>query len=301
MVSDIAKQNNRHVVLLGKSLLKMVEISKICGYLPAKYEYYKTTDMMNLDPKKTIVICTGSQGEKGSGLFRLAYHAKPPFHIKSKDLIIFSSRKIPGNERDIADMQSELIKRGADIIDSRMEKVHVSGHPSKPEIERMIDLVKPKGFIPVHGQALQFYFMNKIAESKGIKNILLPFNGAFIDLQAYKIIDKVEAGILGVDGKQLINMDSQIIQTRKILGTSGAIFISVTPGKVPIICTYGVFPQNNYKNCLVSISKIVGEIVRKKYRSPGDRKDIISEIIGEVSGYVRMQFDKNPLISVHIV
>jgi mRNA degradation ribonuclease J1/J2 len=104
---------------------------------------------------------------------------------------------------------------------------------------------------------------------------------------------------LGIDGYQLIDMESQVIYTRKILSTSGTIFISVVPGYKPVICSYGLLPENNYDNFLQSVSKITLENM-KNYRVI-NRKDIVNNIINEVNAEIRQHYGKNPLVSVHIL
>jgi len=299
-ISSLAKEFNKHLVGAGSSILKMWRVAKDHGYIPKEAELYSVQDLKKLDPKKVIMVCTGSQGEKGAVLNRLAYGDRPPFILTKNDIVVFSSRKIPGNEKEIDEMQSSLIRRGVKIIDSKsFPGIHVSGHPSSQEVAQMISLVRPLAFIPVHGYAKHFDAMLTIAEKAGISRKLMPYNGAVIDLKAIKIVGNIVYGLMGVDGKQLIDMESKVMVNRNMLRDHGIINISFSNSTKPSLSNFGCIPDELFKDCIRPICDIVKESARN-LRSD-NRKAVIGNIIYMVNEFFRRKFGKNPVICVHIL
>ena len=299
IISDLARKYNRRIVVFGRSLLRMLEVAKKTGHLESSFEYMTVENMNNVDFKKTIVICTGSQGEKGSTLYRLAYGFKPPFPVKEGDLIIFSARKIPGNEKEINRMQSLFIRRKAEIFIAGPDcDIHVSGHPGQPEVNHMIDLLEPKAFIPVHGDAFRFKEMLSMALAKNITRSLMPYNGAVIDLIHMKIIHSAESGTFAMDGKRLINLESNILKTRENMAINGAVFISIDKHKI-LVNHYGITEGQDSLTFITKLKEIIFHTLSNNQNI--EYKEVINNIRQNVVGYIVEKYGKYSLVSTHLM
>lgn len=293
---DIAAANNRKVVLLGRSIEFVSALAQKEGYLKYCHNLVKPAEAKHIADSKLMIICTGSQGEKGSVLQKLANEGYfNPLNINKDDVVVFSSRVIPGNDGPIMDIKNKLIRRGVRIIDLKHSEIHVSGHPSAVELREMFSMVKPKCVIPVHGDAYHLQAAQEVALSVGIKNTLIPFNGALIDLlNGPSIIARIEMSKCGTDGYQLVGLDSNMLVTRKQMGENGAIFLVLTKdNNLRSIYTYGVLP-----NRIISDQKYI-RFIRSIIEDC--KENNILDISSVVRDSILKKFKKNPIIVTHIL
>jgi ribonuclease J len=299
-IIEIAKKYNKKVILLGKSMGRMKKVAEETGHMKLYDHIITPEELGGVDPKTVIILCTGSQAETGSVLYKLAYSFPSKLSIKAGDLIVFSARKIPGNERPIVDLQNALIRRGAEILDSsNFKRIHVSGHPSQPEVKEMIELIRPDLFIPVHGQPINFVEMKKIALSCGIKNIMILSNGDHVDLCNKTVLFRHVATKDCLDGNQVIPMDSIMLKNRAILGTDGVVFVSLYNRSGVKVSSHGVLPHDicTQKDHLLNLKKMVSTVLNENINL--ERAMLIKRISAILVDYFYITYGKQPLTFIH--
>jgi ribonuclease J len=224
-----AKKHGRKVCLVGRSLHKMVDAAQKAGYLTDIPTFIDDDTAMKLPPEEVMIISTGSQGEPRAALSRIAVDAHPFIKLDHRDVVFFSSRVIPGNERAINLLQNNLTRQGVKIITSHDEDIHVSGHPARDELKQMYKWIKPKVLIPVHGELRHMTEQANLGLSCGIPKAVVPENGSLIRLDEHNpvIMDYVTAGRLGYDGSRMVPMVSTLLSERGKLASNGAIFVSL--------------------------------------------------------------------------
>jgi len=215
-ITKAAQANGRDVVLAGRSLKRIVEASRENGYLSDMPAYLMEEDAGYLPDDKTLIICTGSQGEPRAALARIAAADHPRIELKSGDTVIFSSRVIPGNERSIGDLQAKLVRRGIQVITPRDHMIHVSGHPARDELTRMYQHVRPRIAVPVHGEFRHLNEHANLARACQVPVAVVAENGSAVRLAPGDagIIDYVPTGRLAVEGNRLLRVDSEVVKSR---------------------------------------------------------------------------------------
>ncbi len=232
-IMDVAKSLGRKVALSGRSLENVVNIGKELGYLNVPEGLLIPLDMINrYTPEQLVLITTGSQGEPMSALSRMAFSDHRKVAISPNDYVIISATPIPGNEKMVSKVVNELMKLGAEVVYEKMYDVHVSGHACQEELKLIMGLVKPKYFIPVHGEQKHLTKHAMLAESMGIdkKNIIVADVGKKVLLsdKEIKILGSVPAGRVFVDGYGVGDVGSIVLRDRKHLAQDGLIIIVVT-------------------------------------------------------------------------
>ncbi len=225
-----AQEAGRVVALAGRSLYRIVDAARESGYLSEDIEFINEKEIGNLSREDVVVLCTGCQGEPRAALTRMARGDHPNVRLVPGDTVIFSSRKIPGNESRISWVMNQLTLKKIEIITDRDIHIHVSGHPARDELKRMYELVRPQIAVPTHGEARHLHEHAKLAKSLGAKETVEAYNGAVIWLEPGEasVIGNVESGYIAIDGTSLIPTDSDIIRMRRKLRDDGAVFVSVT-------------------------------------------------------------------------
>jgi len=232
-VLDLAKKYNRKVAFSGRSMLNVTEAAHKIGELKYENSIIADVEKINKIPDKNLVIIsTGSQGEPMSALTRMASGEFNKVVIGPNDLIILSSSPIPGNERFIYRVINNLYKKGAKVIYESLQKVHVSGHACVEELKLMHRLIKPKYFIPVHGEARHLIQHKELAKKLGMMedNIIIADIGSVVEVnskQQVKLNGNVPAGSLLVDGLGIGDIDSFVLRDRKSLSENGIIVVVI--------------------------------------------------------------------------
>ena len=222
----------RKVALVGRSLENVVSISAELGYLNIPEGIVIDINMINRYPAdKLVIITTGSQGEPMSALTRMAFSDHRKVEIHPNDYVIISATPIPGNEKTVSRVVNELMKLGADVVYEKMYEVHVSGHACQEELKMIMGIVKPKYFIPVHGELKHLRKHAGLALSMGIpkENILIADNGrvAEISKKALRCTSTVPAGRVFVDGYGVGDVGSVVLRDRKHLAQDGLVIVAV--------------------------------------------------------------------------
>ncbi len=231
-VIDIAHTINRKVILNGRSIETSVNIAKNLGHINIPEGMEIDVEQINDFPDDEIVIITtGSQGEPMAALARMATGTHKQIKIKKEDTVILSSKFIPGNEKAITKIINDLYRKGADVIYEKISEIHVSGHAFQEELKLMINLTKPKYFIPIHGEYRHLVLHARLAEQVGItkKNILLNENGQVIefDENGSKVGDNVTTGRILIDGKGIGDVGRSVLKERRNLSEDGFVVVNM--------------------------------------------------------------------------
>ncbi len=229
-IIDVAESLGRKVALSGRSLENVVAVSRELGYLKVPEGILIDLDLINkYSPSELVLITTGSQGEPMSALTRMAFSDHRKVNISPNDYVIISATPIPGNEKTVSRVINELMKLGAEVVYEKMYDVHVSGHACSEELKLMLGIVKPKYFIPVHGEQKHLQKHAGLAVSMGMdrKNIVIVENGASFEIsgKSIKKAANVPAGQVFVDGLGVGDVGSIVIRDRKHLAEDGIIIV----------------------------------------------------------------------------
>ncbi len=251
-IMDIAERYNRKIAFTGRSMINVSEVAMKIGELHFNRENIVDIEKVDkLDDKEVLIMTTGSQGEPMSALTRMAAGEFKSVKIRPNDLVILSASPIPGNEKNVYNVINALYKLGADVIYDELADVHTSGHACQEELKLMHSLVKPKFFMPVHGEYRHLKTHKELAMTLGMdsRNIILPSIGMQVELGAnsMKEVGFVKAGQRLVDGMGIGDMDSNVLRERKQLAEDGICVVCVNINNVagevtsdPFIITRGV-------------------------------------------------------------
>ena len=230
-VIEAARRAGRSVCLAGRSMHKIVDAAVFTGVLQGLPDLVDESDAGSFPADKILFLCTGSQGESRAALGRIAHETHRHISLGAGDTVIFSSRVIPGNEKEIFDLQNALAEKGVRIITDRMSKepIHVSGHPARNELERMYQWVRPQIAVPVHGERRHIMEHASFARSLQVQQAVTPRNGDLIRLAPGKAetVDVVPNGRLHLDGNRLVPAGSEGLQERVAISKYGYVTASV--------------------------------------------------------------------------
>ena len=305
-----AAAHGRRVVLAGRSMERIYRAARDSGYL-ADFPPLVPEDQVGYLPRsEVLVLCTGSQGEPRSALWRIANDENPNLEIEAGDAVIFSSRVIPGNETAIFKLHNHLVRKGVDVITSDDRSVHTSGHPGREELTRMYDWVRPRIAIPVHGEARHLAAHARLARDCQVAEQIIGGNGALIRLAPGPagIVDHVRAGRLAFDGKRLLPLDSPVLRARRRMAYDGAAAVTLVIGPdglfqgAPIVTAQGLLDAELEADQFAAVAKGVTDAVRRL--SQADRCD--DGTVKEAARLaVRRAFNrmlgKKPVTDVHLV
>src|SRR3989338_11712241 len=226
-IITLSEKYGRRVSPEGFSMKTNIEISKQLGYLKArKGTLLSTREVMKYPDSKITIVATGAQGEERAVLMRIVNREHPLLHIQKGDTIIFSSSVIPGNERTVPYVKDNLYRQGANVFHYKMMDIHASGHANQDELKEMLDLVRPKFFMPIHGQVSMLVNHAMLAKENGIpeKNILVAENGQIVTLsrtQAGFEKTMVPANYIMVDGLGIGDVGEVVLRDRQNLAKDG--------------------------------------------------------------------------------
>ncbi|KAB2911910.1 MAG: ribonuclease J [Hyphomicrobiaceae bacterium] len=229
-VADAARSAGRYLVVAGRAMHRMIEVAIETGYLPKSFKYHDQEHFSYLEPAETVVLCTGSQGEQRAALARIADEQHPAIQLGKGDLVIFSSRTIPGNERVVGRIQNRLVDLGCEVISDGDALVHVTGHPRREELKEMYGWVRPRIAIPMHGEARHLAEHAKLARGAGVPEVLTIRNGDMVRLAPgpAQVIDEAPVGRLFRDGRLLVQSNEGPVRERRALAYAGVVIVAVT-------------------------------------------------------------------------
>ena len=232
-IVNAAARFKRKVAVLGRSMVNVLGVSQELGYLDCPEDTIIDIDKINLyKPEQLVILCTGSQGEPMAALSRMSMGEHKKVQVTSDDMIIFSSSAIPGNEKSIGRVVDELEKLGAEVINNQIADVHVSGHACQEELKLMLSLVRPKYFMPAHGEYRFLKAHGQLAVETGVdkENIFIMENGRVLEIgsDSAKMGQQVTSGIVLVDGLGVGDVGNIVLRDRQLLSENGMIIVVVS-------------------------------------------------------------------------
>ncbi len=261
-VIDAAARHDRRVFIVGRSMSDTVRISLELGYLHAPDDILGRIDeIKGTPPSKVVMVTTGSQGEPTSALVRMANHDHRHVHIQKGDTIVLSATPVPGNESLVNRTVDSLFRQGANVIYDRLGRVHVHGHASQEELKLILSLVKPKYFVPIHGEYRHLSLHARLAQSIGMppENVFVLEDGDVLSLNSTsaRLEGKVSSGHVYVDGLSVGDIDGVVLRTRRMLSRDGIVVVIIAvngqTGKLvasPDIVTRGFVDTREFKEMM---------------------------------------------------
>ena len=306
-VCRAARANGREVALVGASLWRIVETARRTGYLADDLTFYEAADASYLPRDKVLYICTGSQGEARAALMRIATGQHQDVVLEEGDVVIFSSRSIPGNEKSIARVQNALAKSNVDVVTAKHFPIHVSGHPARDELRRMYQMIRPKIAIPVHGEAMHMRAHAALAEECQVPQAIRVENGLAVkfDGDRGRIAGTVWSGRMAFEDGEVVPFASGMLRDRKRIFYEGAAVATVAlddAGEVlddPQVAVLGIndpLADEEDRGWHYVVETAINRIPKKARRD-----DVVIE--EAVRSAVRKVFapKRKPVVKVHIV
>ena len=305
-----ARENNRSVCLIGRSMKRMTAAAKSVGLL-SKVGALLTEDEAQAMPSAHVLyLCTGSQGEPRAALSRIAsgQHRSVKFH--QGDVVIFSSKIIPGNEKGIFALQNALADDGVEIITEKMRPIHVSGHPCRDELTAMYDWVNPEIAIPVHGERRHLLEHAKLAKNLGIKHAYAPRNGEMIQIAPTgpQVVDIVASGRLHQDGNDIVSAHDEGLRLRRKMAYAGHISVGlVINGKGSLVAgpepRISGFPEGKTGELIEDLLDDVAEVAEDTFdritrRDRRDEEVVETKLASKIKRRVRERTGKRTIVEV---
>src|SRR5690606_21132303 len=303
-----AHQAGRQVVLSGRSLHRIMGIAKELGMLEGIPPYFDQDAYKTIPRDKCVLICTGSQGEARAAIARIARGEHPVIDLNAGDRMIFSSWAIPGNEREVIDIQNLLIDKGVEIITQNDALVHVTGHPRREELRRLYSWLKPQVLVPVHGEATHLSAHAKLGREEGIPNVCEARNGDLVRLfpEPMAFPSEVRTGELYLDGLVLCTPEESGVKGRRRLSFGGMIVVSLAvnaSGQVvsgPDMMIEGL-PETDDESVSDLIEDTIAGVI--KSMPPKRRKDtevLNSALFKAIRNEVNAFWGRKPNVSVFV-
>jgi ribonuclease J len=308
-VLDLSVAAGRRVVVVGRSLVNSIRIASELGYLrfpPALFA--DTSELASLPPEAATVLTSGSQGEPMSALTRIAMNDHAHVKMAPGDSVIISSRVIPGNERVIGNMINHMYRRGARVYTSRDSDVHVSGHASRDELALMLNLVRPRYFVPVHGEYRHLAHHVRLARTVGLSedSTFLLENGSVleIDEREARITESVTAGRVFVDGKGIGDISDIVLRDRRHLSQDG-LFLAVLAldqhtGELvagPDFLSRGLFAEGESPRYFDEAKEVVAATLASiAPESRTDSLEVKEEVRKALRRYLSKTLDRRPVV-----
>ena len=306
---DVAVMFNRKIILSGRSIVSNAQIALDLGYLSMpENTWLKLEDMKNLNDNEVVIITTGSQGEPMSVLSRIAIDEHKTIKIKKGDVVILSAKVIPGNENSIGRIINHLFRRGADVIYEKVSEIHVSGHASKEELKLMLNLVKPKYFMPIHGEHRHKVYHARLAEKTGIpeSNIFILDNGNVLEISDENVTlnGKVTSGRIFVDGKGVGDVEDMVLRDRRRLAHDGIVIVIMAIERLtgnivsgPDIISRGFIFEDVSQEILNDVKELVYATVKDlDSELIADKSLVQAKIRSVLKKYLRNTMDRMPMI-----
>ena len=310
-VALAAQECDREVIVVGRAMERVVQISRELGLLEGIKQFRSVDAYGYLPNNKVVCLCTGSQGEPRAALARIAEDQHPDVTLARGDMVIFSARTIPGNEREVGRIINGLIDQGIEVITDRTHMVHVSGHPRRAELEELISWVKPKILIPVHGELLHLSEHAALARRCGVPEVVQIRNGDLVRIVQgnARIIDEVPAGRTYKDGHVLIDADARTVADRKRLSFAGVVSIALAltdKGLLaadPELDLIGIPERDRdgavFEDVIYDAIEDTFELMPRKRRTDPDA--VAEAVRRAVRSTVNQRWGKKPMCHVHVL
>ncbi|QFT77982.1 ribonuclease J [Erythrobacter sp. THAF29] len=266
-LGEVARETGRQICVAGRSLDRIIEVAQDNGYLENFPDPIDFDTAMRLPRGEVLILATGGQGEPRAALSRIA-EENHPIELTRGDVVLFSSRQIPGNEIAIGKVQNQLAARGITMITDRQSMIHVSGHPGRPELEALYDWLRPEVLVPVHGEMRHMLEQARVGRAAGIEHNIVQSNGDIVRLApgAPGVLAQVRAGRLVLDGDIIAPADGEAVTMRRRIAHEGVMLVVLARGERPLIEAIGLpldedmpdFLRETEEDILKAIGKLRG-------------------------------------------
>ena len=308
-VLNLAAACSRKVALLGRSMVANVAVASELGYLKVPDGLVVTLEELGeLPARRQVILSTGSQGETHSAVSLIAAGEHKDVSVGAGDLVIFSSRVIPGNERVIGRAINALLRRGAEVLWEDVAFVHVSGHASQEDLKHMIALTRPRYFMPVHGEYRHLLQHARLAEGAGVppERVFLVEDGLGLELSksGARVLAGYPTGRIFVDGKGIGDVGQVVLRDRQLLAEAGMVVVALTIDKVsgsvvagPEIASRGFVYMKESDELMEEVKRAVREAL-----APREEPEVIDrELIGAIARsavrrFINQRFDRKPVV-----
>lgn len=305
-IAAAARENGREVCLLGRSLWRVEGAGRAAGYFRDCPFFLTDDEASGYTPDKIVYVCTGCQGEPRSALSNLSYDVGP-VRLKKGDVVVFSARVIPGNEQAIANVQNRLIARGAELVTAKDALVHVSGHSGRKDMQKLYAFLKPRTAVPVHGEAAHLHEHADLARASGVKNVCLIADGDVLRLAPDdpETVGKVKTGVMAVDGKKVIPLNSSVLRQRRRMIDDGTVVATVVlndKGEVlGRIQFSAVGLIENDSDEFAVLEDAVKAALSENAEYAADDKTVSDAVKAAVRRVVVETHGRRPMVDVHLV
>lgn len=277
-LGDVARETGRQICVAGRSLDRIIEVAQDNGYLADFPEPVDFDAAMALPRGEVLILATGGQGEPRAALARIA-DGNHPLELSSGDVVLFSSRQIPGNELAIGVVQNRLAERGITMVTDRQSMIHVSGHPGRPELRALYGWLRPEILVPVHGEMRHMREQGRLGAASGIPAQVVQKNGDVVRLApgAPGKIAEVRAGRLVLDGDIIVPADGEAIAMRRRVMREGVVIVALDGDLNPRIDSLGLPLDEDYPDFLAEARDDVIEAIRKLKGAERKNEGVIHE------------------------
>lgn len=311
---DVAVKYGRKVILSGKSIVSNAQIALNLGYLKIPMEtWLKLEDLKKLEDHEVVIITTGSQGEPMSVLSRIAIDEHKQIKIREGDTVILSAKMIPGNERSIGKIINHLFRRGANVVYEKVSEVHVSGHASKEELKLMLNLIKPRYFMPIHGEYRHLVYHSMLAKKMDIpkENIFIMKNGDILEINESEArkSGNINSGRIFIDGKGYGDVEEMVLRDRLRLAHDGIVIILLVIEKLtgdivsgPEIISRGFIFEDVSQEIINNVKELLEKTVKGLEREYiADASLLKAKLRSTLKKYLRDTMDRKPMIMPIII
>ena len=308
-LAKVAAAHGREVALVGRSMWRAVEAAREAGYLKDLPKLLTDEEAAWIPRDKLLIIAAGAQGEGRGALARITFGDNQNVKLSPGDLVIFSSKIIPGNDKQVGRIINRLVTDGIEVLTERHAFVHVSGHPARDELRQLYEWLRPRIAIPVHGEAMHLQEHVKLAKSLGVPETVLVENGKVVRLAPgpAAIVDHVPVGRLALEGKTLIPTDSDVIRARRRMRDGGTVTVTVViddDGALvedPRVLTLGLGNEDDKEAFAELRDTVRRDVERMGAKSLRDTSGVELTIRRGVNRVVRDGWGKRPLVEVQVI
>ncbi len=312
ILANLAQEFGRKLAFVGRGMIEHSQIAQQLGYLqlPPNLQI-RESDVRNYPARQVLCVTTGSQGEPLAALSRIAVDKHRHVAVGPEDRVVFSARSIPGNEKAIGRVANHLARRGADVVTSATKRVHVSGHGSEEELKLMLSLVRPRCFVPIHGEYRQRSRYARLAErivpaTPDPVQVLLVENGDRMrfDASGGRVVERVATGRVLIDGPGIGEVGDEVLRDRRHLAEDGLVVPVLAINKqtggiegVPEVITRGLVLEPNAEDLLREAGRLIAETLAAT--SPEERTDpgvVKEKIRSELRRFFRKRAGRRPLV-----
>ena len=308
-----AERHGRKVALVGRSMLNVFNAANNLGYIQMKPDtLIEISQVDKLPPEQVCIISTGSQGEPMSALTRIAFNNHRELEIQAGDTVIISASPIPGNEKPIYKVINELYKRDAKVYYSALADVHVSGHASQEEIKLVHSLVRPKFFIPAHGETRMLYQHAELAHKLGVpfENIFILANGDIFEISkgSARVTGFTNGEAVLIDGSSKGEVDNSVLRERKLLSDDGVVSIALAVSRgngammaQPVVSAMGFLYDSEHQKIEAACRQHAANMVTRTIASGKKVRDSIPQMQGQMRSFLYEKTKRRPVVLINLI